>query len=419
MDRVRPERRAYDLWFGGLLAAVGSSVRPALVLAVFAAYGALWGPYLAANLPDVRRATGADDATLGAALLVGAVAAVPAMLAAGRLLDRFGRPVAVGTLGLFAVAAPAPALAGSAPGLVLALGLFGLGSGACNVVVVALAAAAESGSGARLMCRAHALFSVGVLVCATGTGAARGAGVAGRDVAVALSVGLAVAVLAARRRLPHRFSRPAGRFGVRPTARPGSRRPAALLCLLAALAMVVESGVQNWSAVFLADVLRAGPALAALAPGVFAGAMALGRLGGHWLSGRAGDRAMLLGSGLLSASGVLLLAAAATPGQGLAGTAIVGAAGAAVVPTVYARVCRGISPERRGHVLGAATSIASTGLMVGPALVGQLAGHTGLRVAVASLTVLSAAFCLLALRVCRPADPSLSVSNGRSTAAFY
>jgi predicted MFS family arabinose efflux permease len=181
-------------------------------------------------------------------------------------------------------------------------------------------------------------------------------------------------------------------------------RTATLLSLLAALSMVVGSGVQNWSTVFLADVVRANARLAALAPGVFAAAMVLGRLGGHWLSGRVSDRVVLLGTGVLSGSGVLLLAIAATPGYGLLGTATVGAAVAAIAPTAYARIGRAAPPGQRGNVLGSATSIANTGWLVGPALVGQMAGHSGLRSAVAALSVLSVAVCLLALRVPRSTD---------------
>jgi MFS family permease len=384
------------------MAAPDELTRPGLVLAVFAAYGALWGPYLAI-LPDVQRAAGADDATLGVALLVGALVAVPAMVLAGRLLDRVGRPAALATMMFFAAAAPLPALARGVPGLVLAIGLFGFGSGACNVTVVALAAAAEAGSGKRVMNRAHALFSVGVLAGGIATGALRTAGMPGRDVALLLSTALMLLAPALRRRLPERMAR---RSEHRGPARLG--RPATLLSLLAALAMVVGSGVQNWSAVFLTDVVRANARLAALAPGVFAAAMVLGRMGGHWLSGRLSDRAVLLGSGVLSGLGVLLLAIAATPGYGLLGTATVGAAVAAVAPTAYARIGRAAPPGRRGNVLGSATSIANTGWLIGPALVGQVAGHAGLRSAVAALSVLSVAVCLLALRVPRSLDGGMT-----------
>ncbi|HET6291695.1 MAG TPA: MFS transporter, partial [Amycolatopsis sp.] len=263
-----------------MVAVITAAPRTGTVFAGFTAYGALWGPYLS-MLPDVRHATGAGEAQLGAALLIGALAAMPAMFALGKLLDRFGRPVVVATFAGFALIAPTPALAGSVPGLFLTLGLFGFGSGACNVVVVALAASAEAGDGPRVMNRAHALFSVGLLTCSLGTGAARSAGVPAEVIALTLSTVVVFGAVVARNSVPGRLVRQGREPGKR--TRLGSA--VLLLCLLAALAMVVESGVQQWSAVFLADVTRAPVGISAAAPGVFAAGMALGRLGGHWLSG--------------------------------------------------------------------------------------------------------------------------------------
>ncbi|MFE5504760.1 MFS transporter [Amycolatopsis japonica] len=377
-----------------MVAVITAAPRTGTVFAGFAAYGALWGPYLS-MLPDVRNATGAGEAQLGAALLIGALAAMPAMFAIGRLLDRFGRPVAVSTFAGFALIAPTPALAGSVPALFLTLGLFGFGSGACNVVVVALAASAEAGDGPRVMNRAHALFSIGLLTCSLGTGAARTAGVPAEAIALTLSALVVLGAIAARNSVPGRL--------VRQGREPGRRLrlgPAVLLlCLLAALAMVVESGVQQWSAVFLADITRAPVGISAAAPGIFAAGMALGRFGGHWLSGRASDRLVLLTSGALSGVGVLMLSMADAPVHGLLGTAVVGGAISVSTPTVYGLIGRGASAEDRGAVIGSAASLASVGLLLGPAVVGQIAGRTDLRVAIAALSVASVAVCLLALRV--------------------
>ena len=376
-----------------MVAVVSAAPRTSTVFAGFTAYGALWGPYLS-MLPDVRHATGAGEAQLGAALLIGALAAMPAMFAIGKLLDRFGRPVAVATLAGFALIAPLPAMAGSVPALFLTLGLFGFGSGACNVVVVALAASTEAGTGARVMNRAHALFSVGLLTCSLGTGVARTAGVPGEAIALTLSAAVIVGAVAMRRFVPRRLVR-----RQREGARLRLGRALLLLCLLAGLAMVVESGVQQWSAVFLSDITRAPVGLSAAAPGIFAAGMALGRLGGHWLSGRASDRLVLVASGALSGVGVLLLSLADAPVHGLLGIAVVGTAISVSTPTVYGLIGRGAAPEDRGAVIGSTASLASVGLLLGPAVVGQIAGHTDLRVAIATLSVASVAVCLLALRV--------------------
>ncbi|GAB2979290.1 MFS transporter [Saccharothrix stipae] len=378
---------------------IAAPPRNAVVPVAFTAYGALWGPYLAA-LPEVRAATGATTGQLGLALLVGAVAALPAMAWVGRLLDRFGRVVVASVLVLFAVTAVLPTTAGSVPGLVVSIALFGFGSGACNVVVVALASAEEARTGARVMNRAHALFSVGVLVFSALTGLVATAGVPARAVSVVLAIGLVGWVWAVRDSFPEHVGRHERR--ARRERTPGARRPRVrpvpLLVLLAGLAMLVESGVQQWSAVFLSDVLDAAPPWSAAAPGVFAGMMAAGRLGGHWLSVRAADRTLLQAAGLVSGVGVLLIATAAEPLIALAGTALVGAAISVATPITYGLAGRGAPPGESGALIGATASLANLGLLLGPALVGQIADRSDLRTAMVVLAPVCLVVCLLGRR---------------------
>jgi MFS family permease len=241
----------------GVLAPAGAPPRTGVVLIGFAGYGALWGPYLAA-LPQIRAATGVDSGQLGLALFVGAVAAIPPMAMVGRLADRFGRAVTVPVLASFGVVAVLPLLADSMPTLVAAVALFGIGSGAYNVVIVALASAVESTGRTRVLAKAHALFSIGVLVFSTATGFAGTYGISPTAISITLSCALVWWVFTVRHALP----RVPGSSGAPP--RPGIRavRPSVVLCLLAGSAMVVESGVQQWSAIALRDLTTASLAVA-------------------------------------------------------------------------------------------------------------------------------------------------------------
>lgn len=374
-------------------------VTPATVLLAFTAFGMLWGLYAAA-LPEIKSRTGASDGELGTALACVGLAAAPAMFAVGRLLDRYGRVVAVVSICLFAVVAPLPLLSGSVPALVVALLAFGLGSGACDVVINSLAATAEVESGERVLNRAHALFSIGLM---TGTGVTSLTRASGFSAAGPLLVLAALTVLGAvllRRRVPLRLARPRDEEKSARDGKPARRRIDPLVLgfgVLAALALLVESGVQQWSAVFLEDEVGAGPGLSGLAPGVFAGSMALGRLGGHWLTTRLADRMVLLLSGLVSGAGVLLVAWAREPVLALCGFAVAGAAISVAAPTVYGVAGRAAPAERRGAVIGLTASIGYAGLLLGPVVVGQIAGFTGLRTALGALVVVSAAVSLAAL----------------------
>src|SRR6266540_239620 len=103
-----------------------------LCLACFSGFGLVWGMYAAA-LPAIKSATAASDAALGLALTSIGFAALPAMAITGRLLDRYGRVVLVGSVCGFAITALLPALVGSVPALVVALLTFGVWSGAYDV----------------------------------------------------------------------------------------------------------------------------------------------------------------------------------------------------------------------------------------------------------------------------------------------
>ncbi|MEV0394756.1 MFS transporter [Polymorphospora rubra] len=371
-------------------------LQPMVVFLSFAAFGVLWGLYAAA-LPAIKQRAGASDSELGLALVAVGAAAAPAMLLVGRLLDRWGRPVAIGAVVLFAVMAPLPTLANSVTELVGALLLFGFASGACDVVINSLAANVEGESDIRIMNRAAAVFSAGLLVGSLGTGAVRAFGLEPWTLLVGIGVAVVVGSIALRHRVPQRLVSASSSF----------KRPARLsrlvvgLGLLAALAAVVESGVQQWSAVFLEEAVNAPAGLSGAAPGVFAGSMALGRLAAHGLSKRISDRQLLLLSGGISCVGVLTIAVSSNALVALVGFAVAGGAISVAGPAVYGVVGRRADPQNRSATIGHTATIAYIGLLLGPVLVGQLASATNLRTAIGSLAVVSVAVCVAALLVPR------------------
>ena len=360
----------------------------ATVFLAFAAFGLLWGLYAAA-LPMIKSRTGTSDGALGTALVCVGLAAAPAMFVVGRLLDRFGRTTAVAAVISFAVVAPLPTFATNLATLVASLLLFGAGSGACDVVINSLAATVEAESGSRVLNRAHALFSLGLLVGSVVTAVSRASGLSASWPLLVFSLLTIASALALHNRVPVRLMRPA--------ANGDQEKPTRTVNWLvigfgsiAALAALVESGVQQWSAVFLQDVVGS-PGLSSLAPGIFAGSMALGRLGGHALTTKVSDRITLFCSGVVATLGVVVTATAQFPFTALLGFAVTGAAISVAAPTIYGIAGRVASPQHRGAVIGTTASIAYIGLLLGPAVVGQLASLTSLRTAIAALSITSLA----------------------------
>ncbi|MET1010108.1 MAG: MFS transporter, partial [Gaiellaceae bacterium] len=315
------------------------------------------------------------------AFLALALAALPAMLVTGRIVDRVGPRILPLTLVLFGLAAVLPGLAGSVWQLTLALILVGITTGAVDVVINVAATNVETSGGPRVMQVAHALFSAGFLVAAVAVGIARGAGAGALPVLA--GIGLLVLVSAAfNRGYPTAPRRDAPRRIVL------SHR-LLVLGLLCGLAFMIEGGIENWSALYLETDLDASPTVSGLGPGAFAAAMVGGRLLGQWLELRVGDR-RLLSVGALVGSGGLLLAAVA-PGVPLAllGFAIGGAGVSVAAPTLFGAAGRGASEAERGSAVASVTTISYLGFLVGPPLIGAVSGATDLRVGIGLLAGIS------------------------------
>jgi MFS family permease len=364
-------------------------------LAGFAVLGLFWGAW-ASVLPDVQRATGASKAGLGAALLFVTVGSLPAMLlVAGPAVDRFGARAVATACAAFAAATALPGLATSVVVLALTLVAAGAGSGALDVGINANVARIESATGSRLMPLAHGLYSVGILSGAVGAGLARGAG-AGREailLAVAVLIALAAPALAGpadERRSPPRAAGPE-----RPRLRLTLERTLVVLGLAGAAAFVVEGGMESWSALFLERQLHAHPDVSGLGPGVFGGAMALGRFFGQ--ATRIPDRTLLAGGALLACCGCLLAALAPSPAVALVGFAVGGAGISLNAPIVFGLAGRG----RRGAASAVATvtTIGYVGLLVGPPLVGGVGQLLSLRASFVVLAAVAAAVAAAATRL--------------------
>lgn len=348
------------------------------LLAAFGVFGAFWGAW-SACLPALRGQVQASDGELGLALGAIALAAVPMMPLAGRLVDRYGAArVLPASLLLFAAVVPLPALTHSLDALVVALALLGLATGALDVAANTAAAAWERVEAGRVMSVAHGAFSVGVLVGSASAGLARQGGAGPLPV---LSGAAAVVLLAGTTQPAYR--RPSGEGA----SAPGGRLPWVLvgIGLLTAGAFLSEDAIQSWSALHLERGLGAGPAVSGLGPAVFAGAMAAGRFRGGALSHRVRDSRLLGAAGLLLAAGAVVVAVAPYPGVALLGLAVAGTGTSVLAPVLYSAVGRRAAAGRQGADLAAVSALGYAGFVAGPPLVGALSAATSLPVALGSL----------------------------------
>jgi MFS family permease len=374
----------------------------------FGAFGAFWGAW-GASVPRVQAQAGVSDGQLGLALMFVGAGALPAMLAAGHALDRFGLRLAgpgiaaLGVSGVLLVAVTRDLVT-----LAAALVLVGATSGAADVAMNAVAGRAERLTGRPVVTRAHGTFSVLVVLGSLGAGAAAGAGMGTMVPFAVVLLASAVAGAVIWHALPHGRGLPARCPGERPAAVPGAVEPVrlpwtlpvVLLGILGGLAFATENAHQSWSAVFAHAELDTGLGAAAVAPAVFAAVVAASRflLGG--LGGRH-PAAVLAGGSLLAAVGSVVVAVAPSLLVAAAGLAMAAAGTGVLFPTVIGLVTRLADEEQRGRVTSRVTTVAYLGFLLGPVYVGAWAELVGLRGAMAAVAALVVLLALLAGPVVR------------------
>ncbi|MFC7644386.1 MFS transporter [Streptosporangium lutulentum] len=179
-------------------------------------------------------------------------------------------------------------------------------------------------------------------------------------------------------------------------------RPLPLLVIggLGALAFGLENAHQSWGAVYLADMLDAGPALASAGPAVFAAVVALTRFAAGSMGSRRATPLLVIGS-TTAGAGTLVLATAGTVPVALLGLALAAAGTAVLFPTLISLVAAHVEDTVRGRATSIVTTVAYLGFLAGPVYVGYWAEATGLSgamVAVAAIAAVLAILAWLALR---------------------
>jgi MFS family permease len=335
----------------------------------------------AAHVPVVQARAGIDTGVLGFLLLTIAGGALSSMPLSGWLAGRWGtRPVVLASAGLLSVTT---ALLMNVHGLLplfLAAYAFGASNGVLDVSMNANASEVETARGIPTMSSFHGFFSLGGLLGAAiggmligaGFGDGRGALMAG--VAIAIAVALCAPFILRVAPAPHEshFALPRG--------------PALFLGLLGLLCFAVEGALVDWSALLLTERTKADPASAAFGYSAFSVAMAACRFAGDRLVLRFGAvRIMLLG-GLGMFAGLMLAVLSTHFVLSACGFALIGLSAANVVPLIFSAAARTPGMSAGGGLATVAT-LGYAGLLLAPPLLGSVAAHTSIAVALGILSV--------------------------------
>jgi MFS family permease len=359
-----------------------------------APFGAFWGTWGSA-VPRIRDQAGLDDAQLGTALLFISAGALPAMLLTGRALDRWGlRCAALAVVALGGAGLAAAMTAGGLASLCCGLVGVGMASGAVDVAMNSVGGRAEHRSSRPIITRAGAVFSTAVVMSSLGAGAAFALGAPTWVPFAVVLLLSALAGAAIHRTLP---ASPSGPEPAAPSGTTGIRMPVVPLLLvgvLGALAFASENAHQSWGAVFLADVLAAGPGLSAIAPAAFAAVVAATRFAVSRLKPAHAPMVLVLGS-VVAAGGATVTARAPSVPVALTGLVLAAAGTAPLFPTLLSIVSRNVVESSRGRATSIVTIVSYLGFLLGPVYVGLWASAAGLRGAMIAVAALGLALAAL------------------------
>ncbi len=345
------------------------------------------------RIPAVQAQLQLSNGALGMALLGAAIGSVSAIPACGWLVSRYGSSrVANWTSIGFCLALILPALAINVTTLFAALFAYGAMAGANDVAMNSQAVAIELKMKNPTMSRFHAMFSIGGMV-----GAALGGWVAAHHVLpwIHLSVGAAIFIAITLATNPMMLE-VHDHLEKREHGLPFWRIPPVLLalCVIGFCIFLSEGAMADWTAVYLKQVLAAGPGLAAMGYAVFSAGMAIFRLIGDAITARLGPARTVRTGALVAASGLGLALLAPSPYWALPGLGAAGAGFSVIIPLVFGAGGR-IKSVGRGPGVATVSGIGYLGFLFGPPAIGFVSQLTSLRYALWIVVALCVTAALL------------------------
>lgn len=321
------------------------------------------------RIPAVKSDLNLSNGILGLTLLGSAFGAVSSIPIAGILIGRYGsKKVTICSTAGFCLTLILPGLAFNAVTLFIALFLLGVMAAAMDVSMNAQGVEIEKRLGSPTMSRFHAMFSIGGMI-----GAGIGGLIASHHVqplahfAVSAALYLLITFSFAALLLEtHAGPRPEEQHRL-----PLNKIPRVLFALSAIgfCILLAEGAVADWTAVYMRQILNAGPGMAAAGYAVFSAAMAIFRLLGDLITARLGPLLTVRAGSLVAAAGLFWALAVHSPGWALPGFAAAGAGLSVIIPLVFGAGGRveSVSP---GAGIATVTGIGYIGFIVGPPTIG-------------------------------------------------
>ncbi|WP_080054331.1 MFS transporter [Spirosoma aerolatum] len=347
---------------------------------------ASWAPMV----PFAKDRLGLNDASLGLFLLLLGAGSMLMMPTSGWLVSRLGSRLVMACAALvMALSLPLLLILSSIPSMAITLFIFGASIGTIDVAMNTHGVQVQNLYGKPIMSSLHGLFSVGGLFGSLGLGVLIKLGLNPMYAIICIALLMILITLTQYKNLfPADTERQIMDDFSTTTEEPaeGKRSVSWLhgsvlfLGFLCFAVFLAEGSILDWSAIFLRDVKGINVELAGVGYASFSIAMALMRLVGDKLVLRLNSKTVVVGGSLVGAVGLLIAILSPWVWGGLVGFVLLGLGVANIVPIFFSAAGRlpGISPTVS---LPAITTIGYTGLLAGPALLGFIAYHFSLSMA--------------------------------------
>ena len=363
---------------------------------LFGWFGLVMGSW-AGRIPALRESLQLSHQMLSLVLLCGGLGAVLSFSVSSRLMTRFGARHSLLIAGsAMLLALTGIGLAPGMPVLMLAVLALGVAASSFDVSMNAVAAHQEKRTGSSAMSMLHACACAGGL-----TGAMLGSLMAGMAVSPARHFLLLALPLGMLLRLGHAGIDGIGDSREKTENQTRKRRftlphgPLVLLGALGFLGTIAEGSIANWSGIFMKDHFGASDGIAPLSLTVFSAMMLISRLFGDKLKLRHGARKLVCGGALLAAAGLFFAMLAPNAQWALGGFAGAGLGLALVFPFVFSAAGR-----QGSAALASVATMTYCGSLIGPPLLGAMAQHLGMQMAMGCAGCLGLMIALVASRSC-------------------
>jgi MFS family permease len=345
----------------------------------------------ASRIPTIQQSLQLSDGELGLLLFALPVGSMIALPLSGWLVTRFGsKTIVVNVLIAYALLLVGIGLAQNITQTAAVLVFFGMAGNTANIAMNTQAVGVEARYGRNIMASFHGLWSLAGFIAAGVGGYMIGNNIIPFHHFAGVAVLMLLTLAAVFQFLLPNEQKPA--TGNKIFMLPD--KSMIMLGLLAFFCMICEGAMFDWSGIYFKKVVNADAGWVGAGYTAFMATMAGGRFVGDYVATRFGFRRTITFSGILIATGLAIALVFPYLVSAITGFLLVGLGVSSVVPLVYSEAGKSktLSP---GVALAAVSSIGFLGFLIGPPLIGLVAGAFNLRVSFVIIAIMGLSVAVL------------------------